>query len=71
MRFKLIQHLNDDDENENDTFDDFDFFEKKIKKNFDIFNEKQTAKQIIQHVKQRISILDYSVKFQKYVNTIK
>ena len=47
MRFKLIQHLNDDDKNKNDMFDDFNFFEKKIKKFFDVFNEKQTTKQII------------------------
>ena len=71
MRFKLIRHLNDDDDEKNDMFDDFNFFEKKIKKIFDVFNEKQTAKQIIQHVKQRISVLNYAVKFQKYVNSIK
>ena len=63
MQFKLIQHLYDDDENKNNMFDDFDFFEKKLKKNFDVFNEEQTAKQIIQHVKQRISISNYVVKF--------
>ena len=40
MQFRLIEHLNDDDEDENDMFDDFKFFEKKLKKIFDISNEK-------------------------------
>ena len=34
MQFKLIEHLTNDDKNKNDMFDDFEFFEKKIKENF-------------------------------------
>ena len=63
MQFKLIEHLNDDDENENNIFDDFNLFEKKLKKIFDIFNEKQTAEWVIQYVKQRILAFDYVVRF--------
>ena len=63
MQFRLIEYLNDDDENENEMFDDFNFFEKELKKIFDIFNEEQTAERIIQHVKQRISASDYAVRF--------
>ena len=53
-----------------DFFDFFDFFEKKLKKIFDVFNEKQTTKRIIQRLMQKISTSNYVVKFQKYVNLI-
>ena len=52
-------------------FDDYEFFEKKLKKIFDISNKKQTAKRIIQHIIQKLSISNYIVKFQKYINLIK
>ena len=71
MQFKLIEYLNDSKKNKNDMFDDYEFFEKKFKKIFDISNEKQTTKQIIQHIIQKSSALNYVVKFQKYVNLIK
>ena len=52
-------------------FDDYEFFEKKFKKIFDISNEKQTAKRIIQHIIQKSSASNYAVKFQKYISLIK
>ena len=52
-------------------FFSFDVFEKKFKKIFDVFNEKQTTKRIIQYIIQKTSIFDYVVKFQKYFNLTK
>ena len=43
-------------------------FEKKIRKIRKIFNEKQIAKRVIQHLRQKISTIDYIVKFQKKIN---
>ena len=60
----------DDEKNENDIFSNFDNFKKKIRRIFDIFNEKQTIERNIQHLTQRISAVDYVVKFQKQVNLI-
>ena len=47
MQFKLAEYLNNSKKIENDMFDDYKLFEKKLKKFFDISNEKQTAEQII------------------------
>ena len=52
-------------------FFNFDIFKTKFKIFFDIFNEKQTTKRIIQHIIQKTSISDYVVKFQKYFNLTK
>ena len=52
-------------------FFNFDVFEKKFKKIFDVFNEKQTTKRIIQYIIQKTSVFDYVVKFQKYFNLTK
>ena len=60
----------DDEKNENDIFSNFDNFKKKIRRIFDIFNEKQTIERNIQHLIQRISTIDYVVKFQKQINFI-
>ena len=43
---------------------------KKIRRIFDIFNEKQTVERNIQHLTQRISAIDYVAKFQKQINFI-
>ena len=59
--------------NEIDDDEIFEFlikFEKKIRKIFEIFNEKQIAKRIIQHLRQKISTIDYIIKFQKKINFI-
>ena len=71
MQFKLVEYLNNSKKNENDMFDNYEFFEKKLKKIFDISNEKQTAKRIIQRIVQKSSASDYVVRFQKYVSLIK
>ena len=64
MKFTFRKHLT----NEIDDDEIFKFlikFEKKIRNVFEIFNEKQIAKRVIQHLRQKISIIDYVVKFQK------
>lgn len=63
MQFKLIQHLNDDDNDENDMFDDFEFFEKELRRIFDISKEEKTAERIIQHIIQKTSASNYVIKF--------
>ena len=62
IQFKFKKYLN---ENKNVIvmFFNFDVFEKKFKKIFDVFNENQTTKKIIQHIIQKTSIFDYVVKF--------
>ena len=35
-----------------------------------IFNEKQIAKRVIQYLREKISIIDYIIKFQKKINFI-
>ena len=47
MQSKLTKYLNDNEKNKNNMIDDFEFFEKKLKRIFDVFNEKQTAEQVI------------------------
>ena len=71
MQFRLIEYLNDSKKNENDMFDDYELFEKELKRIFDISNEKQTAKRVIQHIVQKSSASDYAVRFQKYASLIK
>ena len=44
--------------------------EQKIRNIFEIFNEKQIVKRIIQYLRQKISTIDYIVKFQKKINFI-
>ena len=70
LKSNLRKYL-DDEENEDDIFSNFDNFKKKIRRIFDIFNEKQTVERNIQHLTQRISAIDYVVRFQKQVNFIK
>ena len=43
-------------------------FETKFRRIFDVFNEKQTTKRVIQHLAQRISASNYAAKFQKYAH---
>ena len=69
LKSNLRKYL-DDEKNENDIFSNFDNFKKKIRRIFDIFNEKQTVERNIQHLTQRISAIDYVVRFQKQVNFI-
>ena len=52
--------------NEIDDDEIFEFlikFEKKNRNIFEIFNEKQIAKRVIQYLRQIISTIDYVVKF--------
>ena len=52
-------------------FVNFNVFEKKFKKIFDVFNEKQMTKRIIQYIIQKTLIFHHIVKFQKYFNLTK
>ena len=61
----------DDDENSKKMFSNFNKFKNKLQRIFNIFNEKQTAKCMIQHLIQKTSTSNYVVKFQKYVNFTK
>lgn len=63
MQFKLTKYLNDDADKKNNMFKFYEFFEKKLRKIFDVFHKKQTVEQIIQHMTQRILASDYAVKF--------
>ena len=70
IQFKFKKYLN---ENKNVVvkFVNFDIFEIKFKKNFNVFNEKQTTKWIIQYIIQKTLIFDYVFRFQKYFNLTK
>ncbi len=46
-------------------------FEKKLHRIFEIFNEKQIAKQIIQQLISKTSTSNYVTRFLKYANFIK
>ena len=43
---------------------------KKIRRIFEVFNEKQIAERVIQHLIQKMSINDYAVRFQEHTNLI-
>ena len=70
MKFNLKKHLKNH-ENSKRIFFNFNNFKKKIKRIFEMFNEKQNMKKIIQHLTQKTSALNYIVKFQKYINFTK
>ena len=70
MKSYFKKHF-DDNENSKKMFSNFDKFKNELRKIFDIFNEKQTAKRMIQHLVQKTSTSNYVVKFQKYVNLTK
>ena len=70
MKSYFKKHF-DDDENSKKMFSNFDKFKNELQKIFDIFNKKQTAKCMIQHLIQKTLALNYVIKFQKYVNFTK
>ena len=59
-----------DDEDDKEIFTQFSEFKKKIRQIFEVFNEKQTAERIIQHLIQKTSVNDYVARFQEHVNLI-
>ena len=66
--FKLIWCIYlDNDEDSNSLFINYNNFKRKIWCIFEIFNEKQTAERIFQYIMQKISAVDYSVRFQYYM----
>ena len=70
MKLYFKKHF-DDDENSKKIFSNFNKFKNELRKIFDIFNEEQTAKRMIQHLVQKTSALNYVVRFQKYINFMK
>ena len=48
----------------------FTTFKAKIRKIFDVFDEKQTAKKTVQYLMQKTSTTKYATTFQKKTNLI-
>ena len=70
MKFKLRKYLNDQ-KDLNKIFVNVKRFKLLFRQIFEIFNEKQTTKRVIQHLQQKIFATNYATKFQKYVNFTK
>ena len=69
LKFSFRKKL-DDDENDKKIFTQFSKFKKEIRRIFEIFNEKQIAERIIQHLIQKTSANNYAAQFQKHANLI-
>ncbi len=52
-------------------FTNFDNFKRELRRIFEISNEEQIAKRVVQHLTQRTSATDYAARFQKYANLTK
>jgi hypothetical protein len=70
FKSQLKNYLNND-ENIKMKFSFFIKFKKKLQRIFEIFNEKRTAKRIIQHLIRKTSISNYVARFHKYANFTK
>ena len=70
LKLNLCKKFNDN-ENNKEIFTQFSRFKKEIRRIFEIFNEKQTAERIIQHLIQKTSVNDYIARFQEHTNLIK
>jgi hypothetical protein len=67
FKSQLKNYLNNDEDIKT-KFSFFIEFEKKLQRIFEIFNEKQIAKRVIQHLIQKTSTSNYVARFQKYAN---
>jgi len=67
LKLNLKKYFNNNSDF-SEIFINFSIFKKELKQVFEIFNKKKIAKQIIQYLQQKISVADYTVKFQKYIN---
>jgi len=67
LKLNLKKYLNNNLDSL-EVFISFNIFKKELRQVFEIFNKKKIAKQIIQYLQQKISVADYTVKFQKYIN---
>ena len=65
-----LQSYFKNEENDDNIISDYNNFKKKIRRVYDIFNEKQTVEKKIQHIVQVKSAIDYVVKFMEHVNLI-
>ena len=69
LKFNLCKKFNEN-ENDKEIFTQFSKFKNKIRRMFEIFNEKQIAERVIQYLIQKTSASDYVTRFQKYTNLI-
>jgi len=69
LKSNLRKHLENGEDPEG-IFINFDVFKEELRQVFEIFNERQTAKRVIQHLQQKTSAADYVARFQKYANLI-
>ena len=67
LKSKFKKYL-DNEKNENEIFKRYLKFKQKIRRIFEIVNEKFIAKRIVQHFTQKISTIEYAIKFQKQIN---
>ena len=67
LKSKFKKYL-DNEENKNEIFKRYLKFKQEIRQIFEIVNEKFIAKRIVQHLTQRISTIEYAIKFQKQIN---
>ena len=70
FKSKVRSYLNDEKDINERIFTRLNNFKIAIRRIFEVFNEKQFAKRIIQHLKQHEFAFDYVARFQKYVNII-
>ena len=64
----MIKKYFEKNKNVKEIFENFEKFKKKIRKMFEIFNEKQIAEKIIQHIIQKTSTAKYTARFMKQAN---
>ena len=64
-------YLKNNDENSKKNMHEFRDFQKKIQRIFDVFNEEQRTKKIVQYLIQKTSIIEYAARFQKRINQTK
>ena len=64
-------YLKNNNENFKNVCINFATFKIKIRRIFDVFDEKQTAKKAVQYLIQKTSTTKYATTFQKKVNLIK
>ena len=69
LKSKFKKYL-DNEKHENEMFKRYLKFKQKIRRIFEIVNKKFIAKRIVQHLIQRISTIEYAIKFQKQINFI-
>ena len=70
FKSKIRSYFDDKKDINDKIFTRFNNFKVAIRRIFEVFNEKQFVKRIIQHLKQHEFAFDYVARFQEYVNII-